>query len=65
MRAYQDKTKSVRPITKGKDMEKIKEVALKVWNIINGKDADMDGDVDIDDAMLKAKRKAEKKKKEK
>ena len=46
-------------------MEKIKEVALKVWNIINGKDADMDGDVDIDDAMLKAKRKAEKTKKEK
>ena len=39
-------------------MEKIKEVALKVWNIINGKDVDMDGDVDIDDAMLKAKRKA-------
>jgi len=46
-------------------MEKIKEVALKVWNIINGKDADMDGDVDIDDAMIKAKRKAEKNKKEK
>jgi len=46
-------------------VNKIKETALKVWNIINGKDADMDGDVDIDDAMLKAKRKAEKTKKEK
>ena len=42
----------------GKMVNKIKETALKVWNIINGKDADMDGDVDIDDAMLKAKRKA-------
>ena len=37
---------------------KVKEVAFKVWNILNGKDADWDGDVDIDDAMLKAKRKA-------
>ena len=62
MWAYQDKTKSVRPITKGKNMKKVKEVALMVWNVINGKDADMDGDVDIDDAMLKAKRKAKKKK---
>ena len=64
MWAYQDKTKSVRPITnKGKMVNKIKEIALKVWNVINGKDADMDGDVDIDDAMLKAKRKAESEKK--
>ena len=39
-------------------VKKIKEIALKVWNILNGKDADMDGDVDIEDAMLKAKRKA-------
>ena len=42
----------------GKMVNKIKETALKVWNILNGKDADMDGDVDIDDAWLKAKRKA-------
>ena len=33
-------------------VNKIKEIASKVWNILNGKDAD------IDDAMLKAKRKA-------
>ena len=39
-------------------VKKVKEIASKVWNILNGKDADMDGDVDIDDAMLKAKRKA-------
>ena len=39
-------------------VNKIKETALKVWNILNGKDADMDGDVDIHDAWLKAKRKA-------
>ncbi len=64
MWAYQDKTKSVRPITnKGKMVKKIKEIALKIWNVINGKDADIDGDVDIDDAMLKAKRKAESEKK--
>ena len=44
-------------------VNKIKEIALKTWNILNGKDADMDGDVDIDDAMLKAKRKAESEKK--
>ena len=37
---------------------KIKEIAKIVWNILNGKDSDMDGDVDIDDAMLNAKRKA-------
>ena len=59
MWAYQDKTKSVRPITnKGKMVKKIKEIALKIWNVINGKDADIDGDVDIDDAMLRAKLKA-------
>ena len=35
-------------------VDKVKEIALKVWNIINGKDVDMDGDVDIDDAMIKS-----------
>jgi len=39
-------------------VEKIKEIALKIWNILNDKDTDMDGDVDIHDAMLRAERKA-------
>ena len=39
-------------------VKKVKEVALKVWNVLNGKDADWDGDVDIDDAMIIAERKA-------
>ena len=39
-------------------VKKVKEIASKVWNILNGKDVDMDGDVDIHDAMIKAKRKA-------
>lgn len=43
-------------------VKKVKEVALKVWNILNGKDADWDGDVDIDDAMIIAERKAKQKK---
>ena len=36
-------------------VKKVKEIASKVWNIINGKDVDMDVDVDIDDAMLNVK----------
>ena len=43
-------------------VKKVKEIALKVWYIINGKEVNMAGDVDIDDAMLKAKRKAKKNK---
>ena len=43
-------------------VDKVREIALKVWNIINGKDVDMDGDVDIDDAMIIAERKAKQKK---
>ena len=43
-------------------VKKVKEIALKVWNIINGKDVNMDGNVDIHDAMLKAKQKAKQKK---
>tara|TARA_Y100000996_G_C22207569_1_gene514016 strand:- start:242 stop:382 length:141 start_codon:yes stop_codon:yes gene_type:complete len=39
-------------------VNKLKSIALKFWNIISGKDVDMDGDVDIDDAMITAKRKA-------
>ena len=41
-------------------MVKIKEQALKVWNMINGKDKNQDGKVDIKDAMLKAQQKAKK-----
>jgi hypothetical protein len=41
-------------------MVKIKEQALKVWNMINGKDKNPDGKVDIKDAMLKAQQKAKK-----
>ena len=45
-------------------VNKIKEIALKIWNILNNKDTDMDGDVDIDDAMLRAERKAKNGKKQ-
>ena len=39
-------------------MVKLKEQALKVWNMINGKDKNLDGKVDIKDAMLAAEQKA-------
>jgi hypothetical protein len=42
-------------------VNKIKETALKVWNMVNGKDKNLDGKVDIKDAMLEAKQKAKKK----
>ena len=42
-------------------VNKIKETALKVWNIENGKDKNLDGKVDIKDAMLAAQQKAKKK----
>ena len=42
-------------------VNKIKETALKVWNMVNGKDKNLDGKVDIHDAMLEAKQKAKKK----
>jgi|TARA_R110001592_G_scaffold9564_1_gene50672 hypothetical protein len=41
-------------------VNKIKETALKVWNIVNGRDKNLDGKVDIHDAMLRAKQKAKK-----
>jgi len=41
-----------------KMINKIKEIALKIWNILNDKDTNMDGNVDIHDAMLRAERKA-------
>ena len=42
-------------------VNKIKETALKVWNIVNGKDKNQDGKVDIHDAMIAAQQKAKKK----
>ena len=41
-------------------VNKFKEQALKVWNMVNGKDKNLDGKVDIHDAMLRAKQKAKK-----
>lgn len=42
-------------------VNKIKETALKVWNIVSGKDKNLDGKVDIHDAMIAAQQKAKKK----
>ena len=39
-------------------VNKFKEKAKQLWNILNGSDTNLDGKVDIHDAMLKAKRKA-------
>jgi hypothetical protein len=39
-------------------VNKFKERALKAWNMISGKDANMDGEVDIKDKMLQAEQKA-------
>ena len=39
-------------------VNKIEEIAFKVWNMINGKDKNFDGEVNIEDAMLAAKQKA-------
>ena len=39
-------------------VNKLKEKAKKLWNMINGKDKNFDGKVDIHDAMLEAKQKA-------
>lgn len=41
-------------------VNKIKETALKVWNMVNGKDKNLDGKVDIHDAMIAAEQKARK-----
>ena len=50
---------AVRPITHNEQMvNKLKEKAKKLWNMINGKDKNLDGKVDIHDAMLAAKQKA-------
>ena len=49
---------AVRPTTQIKMVNKFKEKAKKLWNMINGKDKNFDGKVDIHDAMLEAKQKA-------
>ena len=46
-----------------KMVNKFKQKAKQLWNMINGKDKNLDGKVDIDDAMLAAKQKAKKKEK--
>ena len=38
-------------------INKFKEKAKKLWNIINGKDKNFDGKVDIKDKFIAAKRK--------
>ena len=40
------------------EMVKIKELARKIWNILNGQDRNFDGKVDIDDKMIEAEEKA-------
>lgn len=42
----------------GKMVNKFKQKAKQLWNIINGKDKNFDGKVDIEDAMLAARQKA-------
>jgi hypothetical protein len=44
-------------------VKKFKQRAKKLWNMINGKDKNLDGKVDIHDAMLAAEQKAKKKEK--
>jgi len=46
-----------------KMVKKFKQRAKKLWNMINGKDKNLDGKVDIKDAMLAAEQKAKKKEK--
>jgi len=46
-------------------VNKIKETALKVWNMVNGKDKNLDGKVDIHDAMLKLNKKQRKQRRNK
>lgn len=39
-------------------INKLKDKLLKVWNVLNGSDKNLDGKVDIHDKMIAAKRKA-------
>jgi len=45
-------------VLKNEEMVKIKELARKIWNILNGQDRNFDGKVDIDDKMIEAEEKA-------
>ncbi len=45
-------------VLKNKEMVKIKELARKIWNILNGQDKNFDGKVDIHDKMIEAEEKA-------
>ena len=42
-------------------VNKFKQKAKQLWNMINGTDKNLDGKVDIKDAMLAAQQKAKKK----
>ena len=42
----------------GKMVNKFKNKAKQLWNMINGKDKNLDGVVDIKDAMLAAEQKS-------
>ena len=44
-------------VLKNEEMVKIKELARKIWNILNGQDKNFDGKVDIDDKMIEAEEK--------
>ena len=45
-------------VLKNEEMVKIKELARKIWNILNGQDKNFDGKVDIHDKMIEAEEKA-------
>jgi hypothetical protein len=38
-------------------VKKLKELARKIWNMLNGQDRNFDGKVDIDDKMIEAEEK--------
>jgi hypothetical protein len=44
-------------------VNKFKQKAKQLWNMINGKDKNLDGTVDIEDAMLAARQKSKKRSK--
>ena len=45
-------------------VNKFKNKAKQLWNMINGKDKNLDGKVDIKDAMLAAEEKSKKRSKD-
>ena len=44
-------------------VNKFKQKAKQLWNMINGTDKNLDGKVDIEDAMLEARQKSKKRSK--